>query len=50
MSNTAVQLRESRPAAPHPLFARFVRAALERQASRSRAEGRKQSESQTAIN
>jgi CTP synthase len=41
---------KSRPVAPHPLFARFVRAALERQASRSRAEGRKQSESQTAIN
>jgi CTP synthase len=41
---------KSRPAAPHPLFSRFVRAALERQAARTRAEGRKQSESQTAIN
>jgi CTP synthase len=41
---------KSRPAAPHPLFARFVRAALERQAGRARAEGRKQTESQSAIN
>jgi CTP synthase len=41
---------KSRPAAPHPLFARFVRAALERQTARGRAEGRKQTESQTAIN
>ncbi|HEY5147781.1 MAG TPA: CTP synthase, partial [Polyangiaceae bacterium] len=42
---------KSRPTAPHPLFARFVRAALERQAARGKGtEGRKQSESQTAIN
>jgi CTP synthase len=41
---------KSRPAAPHPLFARFVRAALERQTARGRADGRKQTESQTAIN
>jgi CTP synthase len=40
---------KSRPAAPHPLFARFVRAALERQAGRSKAEARKQAESQPAI-
>ncbi len=43
---------KSRPAAPHPLFARFVRAALERQMVRSKAEGRVQtgSESHPAIN
>jgi CTP synthase len=41
---------KSRPASPHPLFARFVRAALERQAARARTEGRKLPESQTAIN
>jgi CTP synthase len=42
---------KSRPASPHPLFARFVRAALERQTARARgAEGRKQPESQSAIN
>jgi CTP synthase len=42
---------KSRPLAPHPLFARFVRAALERQATRARSgEGRKQPESQSAIN
>jgi CTP synthase len=41
---------KSRPAAPHPLFARFVRAALDRQISRAKAEGRKVSESQSAIN
>ena len=40
---------KSRPAAPHPLFARFVRTALERQLSRSKAEARKQAESQPAI-
>ena len=40
---------KSRPAAPHPLFARFVRAALERQASRVKLEPRKQHESQPAI-
>ena len=41
---------KSRPVAPHPLFARFVRAALERQATRARAEGRKLPESQSVIN
>jgi CTP synthase len=40
---------KSRPAAPHPLFARFVRAAVERQAGRPKAELRKQAESQPAI-
>jgi CTP synthase len=40
---------KSRPAAPHPLFARFVRAALERQAARVKLEPRKQHESQPAI-
>jgi CTP synthase len=40
---------KSRPAAPHPLFARFVRAALERQTARSKAEPRKQAESQPAV-
>jgi CTP synthase len=41
---------KSRPASPHPLFARFVRAALERQAARVRTEGRKLPESQSVIN
>jgi len=41
---------KSRPVSPHPLFARFVRAALERQATRARAEGRKQPESTSAAN
>jgi len=41
---------KSRPASPHPLFARFVRAALERAALRAKAEGRKQPESQSAVN
>jgi CTP synthase len=42
---------KSRPAAPHPLFARFVRAALERATSRSpRPEVRKQGESQRSVN
>jgi CTP synthase len=44
---------KSRPLAPHPLFARFVRAALERQLARPRvetAEGRKQPESTSAAN
>jgi len=41
---------KSRPAAPHPLFARFVRAALERQASRVKPETRKQADNQTTIN
>jgi CTP synthase len=40
---------KSRPVAPHPLFARFVRAAVERQAARSKSEVRKQAESQPAI-
>jgi CTP synthase len=40
---------KSRPAAPHPLFARFVRAAVERQAARTKSEARKQLESQPAI-
>ncbi|MFO0677215.1 MAG: CTP synthase [Polyangiaceae bacterium] len=40
---------KSRPTAPHPLFARFVRAALERQAIRTR-ESRKGSESQPNVN
>ncbi len=40
---------KSRPAAPHPLFARFVRAALERQTSRAKPEARKQAESAPAI-
>ena len=41
---------KSRPAAPHPLFARFVRAALERQTARAAKEPRKAAESQSAIN
>ena len=42
---------KSRPAAPHPLFARFVRAALERQQQRGREkEGRKPSSTQPEIN
>jgi CTP synthase len=41
---------KSRPVAPHPLFARFVRAALERQAGRAKSELRKQTESHPAIN
>ena len=42
---------KSRPAAPHPLFARFVRAALERQVARAKtADGRKASEAQPAVN
>jgi CTP synthase len=40
---------KSRPAAPHPLFARFVRAAVERQTARAKSEARKQLESQPAI-
>jgi CTP synthase len=40
---------KSRPAAPHPLFARFVRAALERQAARVRGERRSQ-ETITTVN
>jgi len=41
---------KSRPASPHPLFARFVRAALERQAMRAKSEGRKPAETQSAVN
>jgi CTP synthase len=41
---------KSRPVAPHPLFARFVRAALERATSRAKPEARKQSESHPVIN
>jgi CTP synthase len=41
---------KSRPVAPHPLFARFVRAALERQTSRAKAEPRKQSDVHPTIN
>jgi CTP synthase len=41
---------KSRPASPHPLFARFVRAALERQASRSKTEARKPAEKQSTVN
>ena len=42
---------KSRPAAPHPLFARFVRAALERQVARSKTtDGRKTPETQPAAN
>jgi CTP synthase len=41
---------KSRPAAPHPLFAGFVRAALERQAARAKTEIRKPAETQSAVN
>ena len=41
---------KSRPAAPHPLFARFVRAALERQTARKAPEARKTAESQPNVN
>jgi CTP synthase len=41
---------KSRPLAPHPLFARFVRAALERQAVRGKTEPRMTTESHPAIN
>jgi CTP synthase len=41
---------KSRPTSPHPLFARFVRAALDRQAARSKAEGRSRPESQSTVN
>jgi CTP synthase len=41
---------KSRPLSPHPLFARFVRAALERQAARGKADVRKQSGTQSAVN
>jgi len=41
---------KSRPLSPHPLFARFVRAALERQALRGKTETRKQAENQSVVN
>ena len=41
---------KSRPASPHPLFARFVTAALERQAIRSKGETRKTTESHPGVN
>jgi CTP synthase len=41
---------KSRPATPHPLFARFVRAAVERQTLRKPPEVRKSAESQSTIN
>jgi CTP synthase len=41
---------KSRPLAPHPLFARFVKAALERQAVRGKVEPRRTTESHPAIN
>jgi CTP synthase len=41
---------KSRPVAPHPLFARFVRAALERATARGKPEVRKQGESHPVIN
>jgi CTP synthase len=41
---------KSRPLAPHPLFVRFVRAALERSIARAKAEGRPRPESQSTVN
>ncbi len=42
---------KSRPLAPHPLFARFVRAALERALARGKTEGRgSRPESQSTVN
>ena len=41
---------KSRPVAPHPLFARFVRAALERATARGKPEVRKQGENHPVIN
>jgi CTP synthase len=41
---------KSRPASPHPLFSRFVKAALDRQASRAKNESRKQPGAQTTVN
>jgi CTP synthase len=41
---------KSRPLAPHPLFARFVRAALDRQATRGKADVRKQAGTQSTVN
>ncbi len=41
---------KSRPTAPHPLFARFVRAALERQAVRGKEARKSQPENQPNVN
>ncbi|HLK36772.1 MAG TPA: CTP synthase, partial [Polyangiaceae bacterium] len=41
---------KSRPVSPHPLFAGFVRAALERQTARAKSEARKLPESQSTVN
>jgi CTP synthase len=41
---------KSRPASPHPLFARFVRAGLERQMARAKAEPRKAPDAHPTIN
>ncbi len=41
---------KSRPASPHPLFAHFVKAALERQATRTKGEVRKTTESHPGVN
>jgi CTP synthase len=41
---------KSRPLAPHPLFSRFVRAALERAIARAKTEGRPRPESQSTVN
>ncbi len=41
---------KSRPLSPHPLFARFVRAALERQAARVKTDVRKQTGTQSVVN
>ena len=41
---------KSRPIAPHPLFVRFLRAALERQTVRLKGEPRKTAESQPNVN
>src|SRR5205823_5612273 len=41
---------KSRPAIAHPLFARFVRAALDRQASRTKGEPRKAAEPHPDVN
>src|SRR5580700_3956435 len=41
---------KSRPVAPHPLFARFVKAALDRQTLRTKPDPRKQAEGQPAVN
>jgi CTP synthase len=41
---------KSRPLAPHPLFARFVKAALDRQATRGKTDVRKQADTQSTVN